>query len=173
MNDAASISITVCFAAIAIAGIIALMVLITIRRDVQPLKIKSPRLMLLSMFGNLIIIFSVCIIQVTEEKCINIQTVHKSQLCEANILLAISLSLGYMMIGFTEPLAIIAYVLRAFRLRRIFDAQLCYFKTERKPTELIENFKEIRLIKILVVTVGIFSVLYLSSALALMYIPED
>ena len=87
--------------------------------------------------------------------------------------MAISLSLGYMTIGFTEPLAIVAYVLRAFRLRRIFDAQLTYFKTEKKPTELIENFKEIRLIKILVVTVGIFSVLYLSSALALLYIPDD
>lgn len=78
LSDAASISITVGFAVISIACIIVLMVLITIRRDVQPLKIKSPRLILLSMLGNLIIIFSVCIIQVTEEQCINIQTVKKS-----------------------------------------------------------------------------------------------
>ena len=75
MNDKASISITVSLAVISIACIIALMVLILIRRDIQPLKIKSPRLMLLSMFGNMVIIFTVTIIQVTEEKCINIKNV--------------------------------------------------------------------------------------------------
>ena len=82
------------------------------------------------MFGNLWIIFSVSVIQVAEEQCINLTDVTKSgeDLCAHNILLVVSLCLGYMMIGFTEPLAIVAYVLRAFRLRRIFDAQITYFK---------------------------------------------
>lgn len=81
--------------------------------------------MLLSMFANLVIIFSVSVVQVTEEKCINVEKV--SEICDHNILLVVSLCLGYMMIGFTEPLAIVAYVLRAWRIRRIFDAQLTYF----------------------------------------------
>ena len=127
MSDDASISITLTLAGVSICYIVLLMVLILYRREVQPLKIKSPRLMLLSMFANLWIIISVSIIQVTEEKCINKVSVEKSELCDHNILLVVSLCLGYMMIGFTEPLAIVAYVLRAFRLRRIFDAQLCYF----------------------------------------------
>ena len=83
--------------------------------------------MLLSMFGNLIIIFSVSVIQVTEETCVNKDSKEASYVCNHNILLVVSLCLGYIMIGFTEPLAIVAYVLRAFRLRRIFDAQLFYF----------------------------------------------
>lgn len=127
MSDDASISITLTLAGFSICYIVLLMVLILYRREVQPLKIKSPRLMLLSMFGNLWIIISVSIIQVTEEKCINKASVDKIGICDHNILLVVSLCLGYMMIGFTEPLAIVAYVLRAFRLRRIFDAQLCYF----------------------------------------------
>ena len=42
----------------------------------------------------------------------------------------IAVTLGYVTIAFSEPLAVIAYVLRAFRLRRIFDAQLKYFRED-------------------------------------------
>jgi len=38
---------------------------------------------------------------------------------------------------------------------------------------LIENFRENRLIKLLVFCVGLFSVAYLGVALLLMYVPED
>ena len=75
------------------------------------------------------------------------------------------------MIGFSEPLAIISYVLRAFRLRRIYDAQLKYFREERKPVELIERFKETRLIIVTAVSVGAITVLYLIVALCMMFIP--
>ena len=75
------------------------------------------------------------------------------------------------MIGFTEPLAVISYVLRAFRLRRIYDAQLKYFREERKPVELIEKFKETRLIVVTAVTVSSLTVLYLIVALCMMFIP--
>lgn len=37
---------------------------------------------------------------------------------------------------------------------------------------MIENFKENRLIKILVLTVGILSLFYLTVALLLMYLPD-
>jgi len=82
-----------------------------------------------------------------------------------------SLSFGYILIGFTEPLAIISYVLRAFRLRKIYDAQLTYFREERKPVELIEKFKEARLIMITAASVGVLTVLYLITAICLMFIP--
>ena len=77
------------------------------------------------------------------------------------------------MIGFTEPLAIIAYVLRAFRIRRIFDAQLCYFEQERKPVAMIENFKETRLIKLLVFSVCAVSICFMALALSLMFVPDE
>ena len=51
--------------------VIALIVLILTRREMLPIKIKSPRLMLLSIFANLFIIISVSIIQVSEEHCVN------------------------------------------------------------------------------------------------------
>ena len=76
------------------------------------------------------------------------------------------------MIGFTEPLSIISYVLRAFRLRRIFDALETYLREERKPVELIENFKENKLIKKAALSVGIITVLYLTSAILLAYLPD-
>ena len=78
-----------------------------------------------------------------------------------------------MLIGFTEPLAIISYVLRAFRLRRIYDAQLTYFREERKPVELIERFRETRLIIVTAFTVGVITIIYLITALCLMFIPAD
>lgn len=77
------------------------------------------------------------------------------------------------MIGFTEPLSIISYVLRAFRLRRIFDAQETYLKEDRKPVELIEKFKENRLIKIVAMSVGIITALYLISAILLAFLPNS
>lgn len=103
----------------------------------------------------------------------NKDDVDKSSLCNYHILEVTSLCLGYILIGFTEPLAVIAYVLRAFRLRRIFDAQLYYFEQDRKPVEMIQRFNELRLIKVLAVSVGFSAVIYLTTALCLMYVPPS
>ena len=148
-----------------------LMVLIAYRKEMQSLKIKSPRLMLLSIFANLFIIISVSVIQLSEEKCVNQTSESEGFVCDYHILEVFSLSFGYILIGFTEPLAIISYVLRAFRLRRIFDAQLKYFREERKPVELIEKFKETRLIIVTAVSVGALTVVYLVVALCMMFLP--
>ena len=84
-----------------------------------------------------------------------------------------ALCLGYIMIAFTEPLAIISYVLRAFRLRRIYDAQVKYFKEDRKPTELFEKFKEHRLITVTAIAVGTLTITYCIVAICLIFVPDD
>ena len=123
--------------------------------------------MLLSIFANLFIIISVSVIQLSEEMCVNTQSSDDSFVCDYHVLEVFSLSFGYILIGFTEPLAIISYVLRAFRLRRIYDAQLTYFREERKPVELIEKFREARLIMVTAVSVATLTVIYLIVALCL------
>ena len=171
LTQQASLLLILILSAISIVYVTVLMVLITYRKEMQPLKIKSPRLMLLSIFANLFIIVSVSVIQLSEEKCVNQKSGTEGFVCDYHILEVFSLSFGYILIGFTEPLAIISYVLRAFRLRRIYDAQLKYFREERKPAELIEKFKETRLIVVTAVSVGVLTVLYLVVALCMMFIP--
>lgn len=137
----------------------------------QPLKIKSPQLMLLSLFANLFIIVSVSVIQISEELCVNAGNIEDSGVCSYGILEVLAISFGYILIGFTEPLAIVSYVLRAFRLRSIYDAQLTYFREERKPVEMIEKFREMRLIKITALSVGPITITYLILALLLAFVP--
>lgn len=172
LSKTASLTLILVLSCFSIIYVIGLMILIIARKEMQPLKIKSPRLMLLSIFANLFIIISVSTIQLSEEECVNSGEGDDSFVCELHVLEIFSLSFGYILIGFTEPLAIISYVLRAFRLRSIYDAQLTYFREERKPVELIEKFKEARLIMITAVSVAALTVLYLITALCLMFIPE-
>ena len=46
-----------------------------------------------------------------------------------------------------------------------------YFREERKPVELIEQFKEMRLIIVTAVSVGTLTIIYLIIALCMMFIP--
>lgn len=111
--------------------------------------------------------------QLSEEKCVNENGTQDSDgICTWSILEIFAMIFGYVVVGFTQPLSFIAYVLRAFRLRRIFDAQLTYFKEDRKPVELIEKFRENRLIMITALSVGVVTIIYLTTALLLVYVPE-
>ena len=93
------------------------------------MKIKSPRLLLLSIFANMFIIISVSVIQLSQEKCINSGNEDiVGGVCKWKVLEVFSLMFGYIILGFTEPLALISYILRAFRLKHIYDAQLLYFE---------------------------------------------
>ena len=94
-------------------------------------------------------------------------------ICYKGILYTASIALGFIVIGFTEPLAIISYVLRAFRLRRIYDAQLTYFREERKPVEMIEKFRELRLIKVVAISVGAIAIAYILIAVCFAFIPDE
>ena len=71
------------------------------------------------------------------------------------------------MVPFTEPFALITYVFRAFRLRKIFDAQQVYYKERKKPTALLAQIRESRLIMLSLVTVAILTGLFLVPILAL------
>jgi len=62
LTDDASIILVQVLASVSAVLIFAVMVMVWARREVQPLKIKSPRLMLLSIFANLFIIVTVSII---------------------------------------------------------------------------------------------------------------
>ena len=92
--------------------------------------------------------------------------------CKWKVLELFSLVFGYIILGFTEPLALISYILRAFRLKNIYNAQLIYFREERKPVELIERFKEGRLIKITAISVGTITIVYLFTAVILSFAPS-
>lgn len=160
-------------ASLAVLYVGALMVLVFLRQEMQPLKIKSPRLLLICIFANLFIIISVSVVQLSEEKCVNEDgSQDPDGICKWSILEVFAMIFGYVVVGFTEPFSFVAYVLRAFRQRRIFDAQLTYFKEDRKPVELIEKFRENRLIMIAALSVGCVTILYLTSALLLVYTPE-
>ena len=123
LNERSSLALILSLASISVVYVAILTVLIYCRQEMQPLKIKSPRLLLMCVFANLFIIISVSIIQLAEEKCVNtIGAEDADGICVWHILEVISFIFGYVCVGFTEPLAFVAYVLRAFRLRKIFDA---------------------------------------------------
>ena len=71
LNEESSLALILCLAIISIVYTFGLMVLVFARKEMQPLKIKSPHLLLLSIFANLFIIMSVSVIQLAEEKCVN------------------------------------------------------------------------------------------------------
>ena len=159
-------------ASFSIVYVATIMMLILLRQEKQPLKIKSPRLMLLCIFANLTIIISVSVVQLSEEKCINEDGGTTADgVCKWHVLEMFSLCFGYILLGFTEPLSVIAYVLRSFRLRSIYDAQLTYYSEDRKPVEMIEKFRELRLIKVTAISVGCLTVVYLVTALFLKFVP--
>ena len=62
LSENTSLILILILASISAAYIVILMAFVIVRREMQPLKIKSPRLMLLSIAANLIIIASVTII---------------------------------------------------------------------------------------------------------------
>lgn len=54
---------------------------------------------------------------------------------------------GIMIVGFSEPLAIIPYLLRALRVKKLFDAREIYCDTDKMPRKFICMWRENNLIK--------------------------
>ena len=119
-----SLVLILSLATVSIVYVTVLIFLIIKRREMLPIKIKSPKLMLLSITANLFIILAVGVIQLSEEQCVNLakNDTDLPTICNWHILEVFGIIFGYVIIGCAEPLAIISYVLRAFRLRRIYDA---------------------------------------------------
>ena len=49
---------------------------------------------------------------------------------------------GYLMVCFSQPLIFLAYAARFLRVRKVFDAQVVYFKTGNRPSDMIRRYSE-------------------------------
>ena len=95
------------------------------------------------------------------------------QQCVSYGLQVVALLCGFLVLCIGEPLALVSYVLRAVRLRKIFDAQQVYFYEERKPIDLIEKFKEKRLVFLTCLITGTTTLVFLTVAICLNYFPSE
>ncbi len=70
ISNAASETLTIVFSIIAILALATLGYGVHMQANVQPIKIKSPKLILLFIFANILAILLLCIVQLSEDKCI-------------------------------------------------------------------------------------------------------
>lgn len=141
------------------------------RGEIQPLKIRSSKLLFVSVLANLTIVVMAYVIQMAQEICIN-QTDNIDTFthhCKIYSLELLGLLFGMLIISTAEPLAFVSQVLRAIRLRRIIDAQQSYFNEQTRPTELIARFQEKNLMKIQAIVVGFVTLAYLVLAVVLYF----
>lgn len=61
----------------------------------------------------------------------------------------------------SEPLLIISYSLRFLRIKKIFDAQQEYFDSGVRPAEMIKSYREWRLANICVMSISVYSAVYM------------
>lgn len=109
-----------------------------------------------------------------QEICINqngynFDSVHNHCSGGGYILELAGLLFGFLIISFAEPIAFVAQILRAIRLKRIIDAQQSYFNQETRPSDLIARFQESRLLKTLVISIAIVSLVYIGAAVVLYF----
>ena len=55
-----------------------------------------------------------------------------------------------MLVGISSPLALVPYFLRSLRIRKLFELREVYCDTEKMPKGEIWNWREQRVIKLLV-----------------------
>ena len=80
----------------------------------------------------------VAVIQIEQESCVNSKDGKEIDSCEHYGLQVTALLFGFLVMCMAEPLAVSSYILRAVRLKKIFDAQQEYFHEGLKPTALID-----------------------------------
>ena len=73
-----------------------------------------------------------------QELCVNSEEGKEVDSCVHYGLQITALLFGFLVMCMAEPLAISSYVLRAIRLKKIFDAQQVYFHEGRMPIHLID-----------------------------------
>ena len=124
ISNAASETLTIVFSTIAILALATLGYGVHMQANVQPIKIKSPKLILLFIFANILAILLLCIVQLNEDKCIQKQ----NETCEQGALLLTAQICGYLFVCFVEPLIMMAFLIRYMRITKIFEAQQIYFE---------------------------------------------
>ena len=126
MNSEASMIFFGVLTLVITVGLTILLVLICHRREMQAIKIKSPILVGVSLAANIIFILQIFVIQLDQELCINSQKTAEAdpavenQFCRLKALQVCSVIFGFVSMALIEPLALISYLLRAVRFRRIF-----------------------------------------------------
>ena len=95
--------LTICFALFATLILIPLAYAIFKQANIQPLKIKSPKLIVLFIVGNIIAVLLLAILQVVGDE-VTAQVV------------------GYLFICLSEPLIMLSFMIRYLRIRKIFEA---------------------------------------------------
>jgi len=112
----------------------ALTFLVIKRKEMQPLKIKSPQLLSIFLIGNIVTIIFLFFVSVNVE----VYYMNGSDASNSNNgLKKLSETCGYLLVCLSEPLLLLSFLLRFVRIRKIFDAQQIYFEHGVRPSEMI------------------------------------
>ena len=93
----------------------ALVFLVIKRKEMQPLKIKSPLLLAIFLVGNMITVVLLMLVSINVEVC------YAKGSCNTG-LQKLAETCGYLLVCFAEPLLLLSFLLRFVRIRKIFDA---------------------------------------------------
>ena len=77
---------------------------------------------------------------------------------------------GYSIFLFSEPMAIIPYLLRSLRIQKMFKAREIYCQTGTIPKQMIRNWNETRIMKIMLSIVFVVGLTY--STFGMLYTPD-
>ena len=152
-------------------------------RNIQPLKKKSPLLLVLSVVGNFLVILNISGIFLffdgyaqAQNACVygtpnwlrtskTTDPAYGAQCMEywsttVNFWRKLADWNGYTIFAFSEPLSILPYLLRSLRIKKMFDAREIYCERGQIPKKMIANWNEKRLIAILLPIFCVLSCLY-------------
>lgn len=110
------------FASIVVVALLLLTFAVFKQRELQPLKIKSPRLLIITLVANILFVVLMSLIEINAEVC-------TKRACNQGLVDTARVS-GYLLVCYVEPLLLISYTFRYLRIKRIFDAQQQYFETQ-------------------------------------------
>jgi len=154
-----------------------LLVLLCKRKNNQPLKKKSPNLIIISTLGNMLFCVVMLLQQILFYGCLvrsDLPACQNSTISNVNCLLGLSL------LSVCEPLCVVPYYLRSTRLYWIFKAQEYYFQRKKKPVQWFKIIKERTLIRanlalalvLSIVTIGLFLGYWLGNNEVFLYLPS-
>jgi hypothetical protein len=114
-NWSASATFVVIGTFITILVLGALSFLVIKRKEMQPLKIRSPILLAIFLIGNIVTVVLLMIVMINVEVC------YAKGVCVEG-LRTLAETCGYLLVCFAEPLLLLSFLLRFVRIRKIFDA---------------------------------------------------
>ena len=132
----------------------ALTALVVKRKEIQPLKIKSPLLLAIFLVGNMVTVLLIMFVMINVEVC------YSQGSCNSG-LRSLAETCGYLLVCFAEPLLLLSFMFRFVRIRKIFDAQQIYFEHGVRPSEMIQRYSEKRLSIVLILIVAVSTTAYL------------